>query len=1154
MDETVSHTRLLETDFDKERVRLIHHINLQLAALGKPVFCGTYDDEYMDVARDLLRNYQQQKKLLADYRCPVDQRIQDFLTQYFLDQGEDCTFSLPGQTFLLDQPGLAMELSLPPDGHFYESEYVKSYRVLQGVLHNPRNDRRTTKGVFHIVEGGLPIPCGKKAVPVAVFARLLEYTLDPPASLLQLPFTSAQDEQAEAWVSLLLRPVVSPEVPGFSARRTMETRFFAPGSLVSNLDFIERIFGNAGDPYLPENDAALDIDSWTGHTGCVFLAPHLTRLRKKDLGLPNYEEATPQQRLDGMCWKDEGELYNEGEAFKVVCRDMRGVIVTIIADNYFGYSKKEIKSQISYAANLYGGCEEEHSGGALAFSSCNLGDYFQTDARIHRNGQNIEETFTSFSEIMDLQPEGYGIDRQYPDVIYIPEDTRFDLLRQTVYWFKDSELKQIKLRENYVYLYPYGYKVRMEKHPTTSSWRLIGTEAEGTFCHKPCTVSGGGKSEISKSITGAVISGPLYVGDLDADMDRVEEIVNRDYSDRYIEPKVPRLDSRSFLSQDRSLGSVIRLLTPSESEFTPEYNQWLHTIPQHIRALAFIIKRFYRPQWGTEWRRQFSVDIINGYPGHELKYNGRQLVASYLRVGKDTEGAWRIYKVRQDYVGAEKVQMEDDITVSITVPANKLVCAKSDSRNISLKLVENCEYKLFQRPDEARYRGQDRQAEEDLSGPDNFISNFEPLTNADARDLVDDAISFSEFTPHMQQLIRQAAQDNNSRYFVSSAHPRIVDGRPSPNVRYLQVRPDFADPRKKYIAEIGMRLYHRIPLSEPLCFPVDAVLPGRRNNPPNRTQGIRSLAVYNPIHYQELPELFMDYICSLTGKSPSTTGAGSEGALTKGPFNALSPTADLNSALVSYILCGYQGFTSAAGHIGPNLQVDHDISLLIPEIWCRIPAAQRDANYMIRHGYLEKMEDFNHQGEEVLASRLGYRITTGFVHAYLGKLFDNPDVAFDEMILKPELQDRDAYIEGIQNIVEAQRRVAMEYIKDGSIENACPPLKALLHIMASGQYEGKGLAHEDIRKLFTVEYLLQSDWYQERLHIKQQRDTQLLRKQNTYIQEILDHNRYFSEEEKNMLLFKQNIVQSRLDEVSGPGYREILQGTLGADWIHKVIT
>ena len=41
--------------------------------------------------------------------------------------------------------------------------------------------------------------------------------------------------------------------------------------------------------------------------------------------------------------------------------------------------------------------------------------------------------------------------------------------------------------------------------------------------------------------------------------------------------------------------------------------------------------------------------------------------------------------------------------------------------------------------------------------------------------------------------------------------------------------------------------------------------------------GIRSLAVHNPIHYMDLPELFMEIICTMTGKSPSTTGAGSEG-------------------------------------------------------------------------------------------------------------------------------------------------------------------------------------------------------------------------------------------------------------------------------------
>jgi len=112
------------------------------------------------------------------------------------------------------------------------------------------------------------------------------------------------------------------------------------------------IFGNGGDPYLPENDAALDVLHWTGHSGCVILAPHLVGLKKRDLGLPHYDAATQRQRRDGMCWRDEGELYNDGGAFKVACRDQRGVMVTIIADNYFGYCKKEVKTQISFAANL----------------------------------------------------------------------------------------------------------------------------------------------------------------------------------------------------------------------------------------------------------------------------------------------------------------------------------------------------------------------------------------------------------------------------------------------------------------------------------------------------------------------------------------------------------------------------------------------------------------------------------------------------------------------------------------------------------------------------------------------------------------------------------------------------------------------------------
>ena len=323
---------------------------------------------------------------------------------------------------------------------------------------------------------------------------------------------------------------------------------------------------------------------------------------------------------------------------------------------------------------------------------------------------------------------------------------------------------------------------------------------------------------------------------------------------------------------------------------------------------------------------------------------------------------------------------------------------------------------------------------------------------------------------------------------------------------------DLMNPVRKHVAEIGARLHRKLRPQAPVCSPVDAVLTGRRNNPPE--PGIRPLAVYNPIHYQELPELFMDFICSLTGKSPSTTGAGSEGALTKGPFNALRPTADLNNALVSFILTGYHGFSSSAGYVGPHVRVDHDISLLVPEIWARIDPGQRDPAYLIEHGYLEPLEDFQHDGKMVLASRLGYRITEHFVHGFLGKIFDNPQAVFTEEILKPETQGLDVFVDGINNIVEAQQGVAQRYLDDGSIEDACPPLQALLHIMATGEYRGMDAHHPDLRVMFTRDYLFNSDWYHERLKVKQLRDIELWKRHVSNLQTFLDDIHFSDEAER----------------------------------------
>ncbi len=224
----------------------------------------------------------------------------------------------------------------------------------------------------------------------------------------------------------------------------------------------------------------------------------------------------------------------------------------------------------------------------------------------------------------------------------------------------------------------------------------------------------------------------------------------------------------------------------------------------------------------------------------------------------------------------------------------------------------------------------------------------------------------------------------------------------------------------------------------------------------------------------------MEFICSMTGKSPSTTGAGSEGALTKGPFNALLPMDDLNNALISYVLTGYDVFITATGYIGPYARMDHDISLLVPEVWSRMTTQERDPQFLIRNGYLEKCEDLEYNGEKVLTSRLGYRITRRFVKTYFGRVFNHPHTIFSEEMLRPEKQSLEIVVDAMNNIVETQQHVAEGYFKDGSIELACPPLNALLHIMQTGYYQGKALHNPAVRALFTRENLLGSDWFKQR--------------------------------------------------------------------------
>jgi hypothetical protein len=153
----------------------------------------------------------------------------------------------------------------------------------------------------------------------------------------------------------------------------------------------------------------------------------------------------------------------------------------------------------------------------------------------------------------------------------------------------------------------------------------------------------------------------------------------------------------------------------------------------------------------------------------------------------------------------------------------------------------------------------------DLAGNHVFVSNFKPVYEEEMRDLTEQVDFFEIFTDPMKAHMKRCLKEGGVN--ICSAKPRIWNGQQTKNPRYLQVRPDVARPRDKYLAELGTRLYRKIPATEPCVFPVAGVISGRRNNPPDEINGmkIKPLCVFNPIHYQELPELFIDYVCSVTG-------------------------------------------------------------------------------------------------------------------------------------------------------------------------------------------------------------------------------------------------------------------------------------------------
>ncbi len=85
----------------------------------------------------LLANLEEKNRMLAQLRAPIDNRIESFLEAEFIDCKLTSRMRLPSTSLVLDRHGLARQLSLPDGSDEHRNAWVSSYRLANGVLHNP---------------------------------------------------------------------------------------------------------------------------------------------------------------------------------------------------------------------------------------------------------------------------------------------------------------------------------------------------------------------------------------------------------------------------------------------------------------------------------------------------------------------------------------------------------------------------------------------------------------------------------------------------------------------------------------------------------------------------------------------------------------------------------------------------------------------------------------------------------------------------------------------------------------------------------------------------------------------------------------------------------------------------------------------------------
>ena len=201
---------------------------------------------------------------------------------------------------------------------------------------------------------------------------------------------------------------------------------------------------------------------------------------KVELGLPNIKDATERQKRDGMCWK------RRMNSTTTVVRS-KSLAVTPVALSsprsritYFRYCKKEVKTQIGFSANLNGLAEEEHAGHPR-LHWIRSGRRFSSSVITTQKSTRHSTASSPAISTACVKPEGYAVDKNFNNIIYLPEDARIDLNSQRITWSKVGQSQEIKLLPNNTYVLPSGYKVEMMKPAEVAAGASSATLQRAAF-------------------------------------------------------------------------------------------------------------------------------------------------------------------------------------------------------------------------------------------------------------------------------------------------------------------------------------------------------------------------------------------------------------------------------------------------------------------------------------------------------------------------------------------------------------------------------------------------------------------------------------------------------------------------------------------------